>query len=462
MRSTDREESIPKDIFKAYDIRGKTDSSFSKELMREIGLAFGTLMQIQSCDQVCVGSDGRFTSPSYKSSLIEGLTATGVNVIDIGMVPTPVVYFATHFLNSGTGISVTASHNPPEYNGAKMVLAGHSVYGENIQKIRRRIVFQHYVDGHGSVREQSVLENYIETIVNDIEIERPLHVVLDCANGVGGVVAPQVLRSLGCKVTELYCDVDGSFPNHGADPTRPENLNDLIKTVQKSKADLGLALDGDADRMVAVSPDGQIIWPDRLMILFSREILKHQPNSKIVFDVKCTRALKSEIEKSGGEPIMWKTGHSLMKTKLAECGAAFGGEMSGHFFFADRWPGFDDGIYASARLCELLSKDDRSIRQVFDDLPEMIGTPEIRVKYSNAENLVENFKSKVDFLDAQMNYMDGVRVDFNHGFGLLRSSNTAPELVFRFESESADGLDQIIQSFKDELRVLDHGFHLPI
>ena len=221
MRSTDREESIPKDIFKAYDIRGKTDSSFSKELMREIGLAFGTLMQIQSCDQVCVGSDGRFTSPSYKSSLIEGLTATGVNVIDIGMVPTPVVYFATHFLNSGTGISVTASHNPPEYNGAKMVLAGHSVYGENIQKIRRRIVFQHYVDGHGSVREQSVLENYIETIVNDIEIERPLHVVLDCANGVGGVVAPQVLRSLGCKVTELYCDVDGSFPNHGADPTRP-------------------------------------------------------------------------------------------------------------------------------------------------------------------------------------------------------------------------------------------------
>ncbi len=458
----DRETLIPQDVFKMYDIRGIFAESLNEELMREIGLAFGTVMQIKNCNEICVASDARLSSPALRSALIDGLLSTGVDVIDIGMVPTPVLYFATHHFGTGTGMIVTASHNPGEYNGVKMMLAGHSLFGANIQKLRQRIVMQHYVEGRGRLREMSIVDDYVESIAEDIHLARPLRVVIDCANGIGGSVAPKLLRRIGCEVTELYCEVDGTFPNHEADPTRMENLQDLIKAVQDEGADLGFAVDGDADRMVAVGPDGQVIMPDRLMILFAKDILSRDPNSReIVFDVKCTRALSNEIVKAGGTPTMWKTGHSLMKSKLAECGAIFGGEMSGHFFFADRWPGFDDGIYAAARLCELLAGDSRPVGEIFSTLPQMFSTPEIRVNYFDPENLVESFKTQVDCLDGQMNYMDGVRIDFDHGFGLLRASNTAPEVVFRFESDSDDGLNEIIQTFRDELSALNCGFYPP-
>ncbi len=456
-----RESMIPADIFKMYDIRGIVDDSLTPELMRDIGLAFGTVMQIKDCSEVCVGSDGRLSSPALKAALIEGVLATGANVIDIGMAPSPLVYFAAHHFRTGTGLVVTASHNPGEYNGVKMLLAGHSLFGSNIQKLRQRIVSQHYLSGNGRVKEKSVRASYCDAVASDIQIARPLKVVIDCANGVGGAIAPELLRRLGCEVTGLYCDVDGRFPNHEADPTRQENLRDLIQAVRTADAELGLALDGDADRMIAVAPDGRIIWPDQLMILFARDILSRNPDSKeIVFDVKCTRALDSEIVEAGGKPIMWKTGHSLMKSKLAECGAVFGGEMSGHFFFADRWPGFDDGMYAAARLCELVAGGARPAQDIFDDLPQMVSTPEIRMNCSDPEHLVETFKTKVDFIDGRMSYLDGVRVDFDHGFGLIRASNTASEVVLRFESESSDGLLRIMQSFDAEFDALNSEIQL--
>ena len=441
--------SISDDIFKMYDIRGIAHNTLRSQDMHAIGQAFGTVALLQNVSETVVACDSRESSPEFKKSLIDGLRSTGCSVIDVGVVATPLMYFATHLLKTGTGLMVTASHNPPEYNGVKMVLDGHSLYGDAIQQLKERIIRNDFSTGNGGLSETSVVDQYCDTITSDVKTARPLRVVVDCANGIGGLVAPRVLREIGCEVVELFCDVDNSFPNHPADPTVAENLSNLIDKVGEVQADLGLAVDGDADRMVAVAPSGDIIWPDRLMILFAQQILEHSQRRDVVFDVKCTRSLPLAIEESGGNPIMWKTGHSLMKAKMRECDAVFGGEMSGHYFFNDRWPGFDDGIYAGARLCELVADSSKSAQELFDSLPNTFSTPEIRLHQDDPAELVEAFKNNVTFDDANVNNLDGVRADFDDGFGLLRGSNTAPEIVMRFESDSEEGLERIEQLFRD-------------
>lgn len=416
--------------------------------MHAIGRAFGTAALLGRCRKTVVGCDHRDSSPQFKASLIEGIRSTGCDVIDVGTVATPLLYFATHELRTGTGLMVTASHNPPEYNGVKMLLNDQSLYGADIQSLKERIIADDCLSGQGALSTDCVVDRYCDSIGGDIVLKRPLRVVIDCANGIGGEFAPRVLRRVGCEVIELFCDVDNSFPNHPADPTVAENLLMLIEKVREVNADVGLAVDGDADRMVAVSPSGQIIWPDRLMILFAQDILSRHPNCKVVFDVKCTRSLPKAIEFSGGEPVMWKTGHSLMKSKMRECGAVFGGEMSGHFFFSDRWPGFDDGIYAGARLCELIAGSDGAAQGLFDSLPILCSTPEIRIHEVNPHELVEAFRRHVRINDAAVSYLDGIRADFDDGFGLLRGSNTAPEIVMRFEADSKEGLARIEHLFR--------------
>ncbi len=447
---------IADDIFKMYDIRGIAYESLRTQDMYDIGRSFGTVSLLESVGQVVVACDSRESSPEFKDALIQGVCSTGCSVMDVGTVPTPLMYFAAHSLETASGLMVTASHNPPQYNGIKMLLAGQSLYGKRIQQLKERIRAGDYAVGQGGTSAESVVDRYCEAIRSDIELKRPLRVVLDCANGIGGAIAPRVLREIGCEVIELFCDVDNTFPNHPADPTVADNLRQLIEKVIESRADVGLALDGDADRMVAVSPSGEIIWPDRLMILFSQSILDRSPGEKIVFDVKCTRSLPEAIQSSGGQPIMWKTGHSLMKAKMKECDAVFGGEMSGHFFFADRWPGFDDGIYAGARLCELLSGSELSPQQLFDALPELFSTPEIRIHADEPHRLVELFSRHVELGEASVNTLDGVRADYEDGFGLIRGSNTAPEIVMRFEADSERSLQRIEKVFREGIETVKH------
>ena len=417
--------------------------------MHAIGRAFGTVSLLNERHQTVVACDSRESSPQFKESLIEGIRSTGCGVIDVGTVATPLMYFATHQLQTGTGLMVTASHNPPEYNGVKMMLNGESLYGDDIQDLKKRIMTNDFLTGRGGLSTEFVVDQYCESIGSDIVLKQPLRVVIDCANGIGGEFAPRVLRQISCDVVELFCDVDNSFPNHPADPTVEENLRMLIDKVREVNADVGLAVDGDADRMVAVTPSGEVIWPDRLMILFAQHILRDHPGRKVVFDVKCTRSLPKAIESSGGEPVMWKTGHSLMKAKMRECNAVFGGEMSGHFFFNDRWPGFDDGIYAGARLCELIADREGSVQELFDSLPNQFNTPEIRMQEDGPMEIVESFKQHVEIKDATVSYLDGVRADFDDGFGLIRGSNTAPEIVMRFEADTKESLKRIEKIFRD-------------
>ena len=441
--------SIADDIFKMYDIRGIAHDSLRSQDMHAIGRAFGTVSLLNERHHTVVACDSRESSPQFKESLIEGIRSTGCGVIDVGTVATPLMYFATHQLQTGTGLMVTASHNPPEYNGVKMMLNGESLYGDDIQDLKKRIMTNDFLTGQGGLSTEFVVDQYCESIGSDIVLKQPLRVVIDCANGIGGEFAPRVLRQIGCDVVELFCDVDNSFPNHPADPTVEENLRMLIDKVREVNADVGLAVDGDADRMVAVTPSGEVIWPDRLMILFAQHILRDHPGRKVVFDVKCTRSLPKAIESSGGEPVMWKTGHSLMKAKMRECNAVFGGEMSGHFFFNDRWPGFDDGIYAGARLCELIADREGSVQELFDSLPNQFNTPEIRMQEDRPMEIVESFKQHVEIKDATVSYLDGVRADFDDGFGLIRGSNTAPEIVMRFEADTKESLKRIEKIFRD-------------
>ncbi|MDE0310583.1 MAG: phosphomannomutase/phosphoglucomutase [Acidiferrobacterales bacterium] len=439
--------SIADEIFKMYDIRGVAHETLRSQDMYAIGRAFGSVSLLNGTQQIVIACDSRESSPQFKSSIIDGVRSTGCDVIDIGTVATPVLYFATCLFKTGTGLMVTASHNPPEYNGVKMVLNGRSLHGDEIQNLKQRIGNSDFAAGHGGLSTERVFDQYCARIGSDVRLNRPLRIVVDCANGIGGAFAPRVLRQIGCDVIELFCDVDSTFPNHPADPTVAENLTDLIDKVQEMKADAGLALDADGDRMVAIAPSGEIIWPDRLMILFSQHILGKNPGRKVVFDVKCTRSLPLAIESSGGEAIMWKTGHSLMKAKMRECDAVFGGELSGHFFFSDRWPGFDDGIYAAARLCEILAEDARSPQEVFADLPAGISSPEIRLHEEDPPRLVELFRQQVSFDNAAVSHLDGIRADFEDGFGLLRASNTASEVSLRFEADSSEGLVRIERMF---------------
>ncbi|MGI9318841.1 MAG: phosphomannomutase/phosphoglucomutase [bacterium] len=454
---------FPHEIFKAYDIRGIVDRTLTRELVAQIGRALGSEAIAQGVDTVVIGRDGRLSGPSLSAALAEGFLATGCNVIDIGQVPTPALYFATKEFQTGTGVQVTGSHNPPEYNGLKMMINGTTLSGELIQNIKQRVIDQDFVEGKGELEQRQILDDYCDRIVSDVSLKRPLKVVVDCGNGVGGCVAPQLFRRIGCEVTELFCEVDGTFPNHHPDPSQLENLQDLIEEVKNTSSDFGMAFDGDADRLGVVSNDGSVIWADRQMLLFSRSVLEQNPGAEIIFDVKCSQTLPADIESHGGRATMWKTGHSFIKSKLKETGAALAGEMSGHIFFNDRWGGFDDGLYAGARLCELLSASSESPQQVFNSLPDTVNTPELRLEMDEGEHykLMEELNQNADFDEGNVSKIDGLRVDFEDGFGLIRPSNTTPTLIMRFESHSEEGLQRIQDQFKKLLLQTRDALALP-
>ncbi|MFQ5934965.1 MAG: phosphomannomutase/phosphoglucomutase [Acidiferrobacterales bacterium] len=436
---------LPAEIFKAYDIRGIVGKTLTPVIVERIGHALGSDACARDQRAVAVGRDGRLSGPELVGALSRGLARAGCDVIDIGMVPTPVLYFATHHLGTQSGVSVTGSHNPPEYNGLKMVLAGQTLAADAIQALRQRILGNNLVHGNGKISNADVREAYFTRVTGDIRLARPMNVIVDCGNGVAGSIAPELLRRLGCEVEELYCDVDGRFPNHHPDPGQPENLSDLIAAVKRRPVDIGIAFDGDGDRLGVVSPDGNIIWPDRQMILFSRDVLSRHAGAEILYDVKSSRTLETAIREAGGKPTIWKTGHSLIKAKLRETGALLAGEMSGHVFFKERWYGFDDAIYAAARLLELLSGDECSPAEIFAALPDTVNTPELHLKMVEGEHhaFIKELVEHAQFPDAKVTTIDGLRVDFADGFGLVRASNTQPVLVFRFEADSAAALQRI-------------------
>lgn len=452
--------SIAPSIFKAYDIRGVVGKTLNAEVARQIGLAFGTAVRAKGELAVVVGRDGRLSGPELSAALSEGLQATGCHVIDLGVVATPLVYFATHILEARSGIMVTGSHNPPDYNGFKMVLSGEAIYGDAIQSLYRTIDAQKFVSGIGKSQHHNIRAAYLKRIITGVKLERGMKIAIDCGNGVAGAFAGELYRDLGCQVDELFCDVDGTFPNHHPDPAHPENLQDLIRHVRNSDAELGLAFDGDGDRLGVVTKDGQIIYPDRQLMLFAEDVLTRNPGAQILYDVKCTRHIAAWVKARGGVPTMWKTGHSLVKAKMRESGAPLGGEMSGHIFFKDRWYGFDDGLYAGARLLELMSRvADPSA--VLNALPQSTSTPELQLALSEGENfaLIEQMQQPAfvqqHFGDAeQVITIDGVRVEYADGFGLARSSNTTPVIVMRFEAETAAALGTIQAAFRRAITAL--------
>ncbi|MEP6587206.1 MAG: phosphomannomutase/phosphoglucomutase [Polaromonas sp.] len=433
-------------IFKAYDIRGIVPATVTEEVAEGIGKAFGSIALAQGETVVAVGRDGRLSGPALSAALIRGLTAVGIDVVDVGMVTTPMLYFAASTLAT-SGIQVTGSHNPRDHNGFKMVLAGRAIYGDDIQALRQVMESESWAapKKHGTVSLADVQSDYQERIVSDVELERPMKIVIDSGNGVAGASAPAVFRALGCEVIELFSEVDGNFPNHHPDPSKPENLQDLIKALQTSDAELGLAFDGDGDRLGLVTRDGQNIYPDRQMMLFARDVLSRVPGGTIVFDVKCSQRLAPEIEAAGGVPLMYKTGHSLIKAKMKEVNSPLGGEMSGHIFFKDRWYGFDDGTYAGARLLEIVSHSpDAGV--LLNSLPTSFSTPEINVPCAEGEQhtaVAALIKAAHFAAPAKITTIDGVRVDWPDGFGLIRASNTTPVLVLRFEGQTQEALDRI-------------------
>ncbi|AMP14173.1 phosphoglucomutase/phosphomannomutase, C-terminal domain protein [Collimonas pratensis] len=451
---------LSKSIFKAYDIRGVVGVTLDEGIARQIGRAFGVAARARGESVVIIGRDGRLSGPELSAALVTGLQNAGVSVIDLGVVATPMVYFATHVLGAQSGIMVTGSHNPPDYNGFKMVLAGEAIHGETIQQL-----YQAIANGgagatvaapNGSYRRHDIKDAYLQRIVSDVKLARPMKIVIDCGNGVAGAFAGELYRALGCEVEELFCEVDGTFPNHHPDPAHPENLQDVIRALQHSDAEIGLAFDGDGDRLGVVTKDGEIIYPDRQLMLFAADVLTRHPGREILYDVKCTRHLAPWITEHGGKPLMWKTGHSLVKAKMRETGAPLGGEMSGHVFFKDRWYGFDDGMYAGARLLELLSRESDP-SAVLNALPQSSSTPELQLKLEEGENfsLIEKLQGEAKFPGAEdIIKIDGLRVEYVDGFGLARSSNTTPVIVMRFEAESEQALARIQSEFK---RVILHA-----
>ncbi|OGB55918.1 MAG: phosphoglucomutase [Burkholderiales bacterium RIFOXYD2_FULL_59_8] len=432
-------------IFKAYDIRGVVPSTIDTSVAQALGRAFGTVALREGQTAVAVGRDGRLSGPDVSAALMRGLAEVGVEVIDIGLATTPMLYFAANTLAS-SGIQVTGSHNPKDYNGFKMVLAGRAIYGDEIQALRRMMETETWeLRMGGQIRSVDVLAAYQARIVGDIKLARPLKIVVDCGNGIAGASAPGILRAIGCEVTELFSEVDGNFPNHHPDPSKPENLRDLMAALKSGDAELGLAFDGDGDRLGIVTKEGNTIYPDRQMMLFARDVLQRAPGGTIVFDVKCSQRLAPVIAAAGGVPMMFKTGHSLIKAKMKEIDSPLGGEMSGHIFFKERWYGFDDGTYAGCRLLEILSQSpDANV--VLNALPSSFSTPELNVKCAEgqAQTLVTQLVSQVDFAaPATLNTIDGLRVDWPDGFGLIRASNTTPVLVLRFEGHTPEALARI-------------------
>jgi phosphomannomutase/phosphoglucomutase len=456
----------PKDaIFRAYDIRGIVGKSLTQEIVYDIGRALGTEVKAQGCRTIVLGRDGRKTSPGLADAIARGILSTGCEVLDIGMVPTPVLYFVAHHIEDRSGVMITGSHNPAEYNGIKMVIKGETLAEERIRNLKKCIDSQAYAAGEpGTIEKNGRFANeYIGTVSEDVHLGRPMKIVVDCGNGAAGEIAPILLRTIGCEVIELNCEVDGNFPNHHPDPSKPENLQELIMAVAHYQADLGLAFDGDGDRLGVIDSNGKIIWPDRQMMLYAKNVLAARPGAEIIFDVKCSRHLASQIEKRGGRPTLWKTGHALMKAKLQETGAALAGEMSGHIFFNDRWFGFDDALYTAARLIEMLSEDTRTSAEVFAELPDSINTPELNVTLMEGENfrLIEKLKQTAKFPGAEITTIDGIRADYPDGFGLVRASNTTPSLVIRFEADTPESLAKIQQQFSRLLKAEKPDLSLP-
>ena len=456
---------LDRSIFRAYDIRGIIGVNLDAGIAFKVGEAVGTILVEKGLRGIVVGYDGRLSSPDMADGLCEGLASTGIEVINIGQVPTPVVYFAANTGEFTSGISVTGSHNPPDYNGLKIVIDGHTLSGDAIMDIFTRIIDKKIIraDKPGAIRQQDIIPAYIARIAEDIHIEQPLKVVVDCGNGVPGSVAPLVLRAIGAEVEELYCEVDGNFPNHHPDPSDPENLLDLIDLVKHNGADIGLAFDGDGDRLGVVTASGEVIFADLLLMLFAEDVLSRNPGAAIIYDVKCTGALQSHILRNGGSPLMWKTGHSLIKSKMKETHAELAGEMSGHFFFSERWFGFDDGIYAAARLLEILAAAPEGIQAKFDELPKLVSTPELKAEVAEGEQhaFIARFVEQARFEGARISLIDGVRADWPDGWGLVRASNTTPVLVLRFEANDEAALSRIQAAFRMQLLALKPDLNLP-
>ncbi|WP_349811930.1 phosphomannomutase/phosphoglucomutase [Xanthomonas dyei] len=454
---------IATEMFRAYDIRGVVGKDLNPGVAAFIGQSIGSVMQAQGLRDVVVGRDGRLSGPELTNGLIEGLRRAGCNVTDIGLAPTPVVYFGAYELRAGSCVAVTGSHNPPDYNGFKIVIGGETLSGTAIAELHQRINEGrlHTAATPGELEQRDISDAYIQRIADDVQLDRPIKVVVDACNGAAGEIAPRLLEAIGAEVVPLYCDIDGTFPNHHPDPSEPHNLDDLVKMVQRFDADIGVAFDGDADRLGVVTKEGKVVFPDRLLMLFAADVLQRNPGALVIYDVKCTGKLSDYVLRNGGSPLMWKTGHSLIKSKMRETDAELAGEMSGHFFFKERWYGFDDGIYAAARLLEILAQREQTPSEVLDALPESVSTPEIKVPVEgDAHALVARFVERAQagdespFESARLSTIDGLRADFADGWGLVRASNTTPILVLRFEADSEAALERIRALFRSQLQAL--------
>ncbi len=457
---------MPTDIFRAYDIRGIIGKTLNVSIVYAIARAIGSEALHQNETSLIVARDGRLSSPQLHDALSQGLIDSGCDVVDIGMVSTPMLYFATHYLPPNTsGVMLTGSHNPSQYNGLKIVLKGNTLTTDAVQALRTRILNRQLTRGQGKLSQQDIHTAYLKRICDDIVLKRPLKIVIDCGNGTAGAIAPELFKRLGCEVIELYVEIDGNFPNHHPDPTKVENLQDLIATVKAQHADIGLAFDGDADRLGMVTEKGQIIWPDRQMMLFSRDILTRHPGSLIIFDVKCSNHLAEVIQEHGGIPLLWKTGHSLIKNKMQATQAILAGEMSGHIFFKERWYGFDDGLYTGARLLEILAHTHQTVSQLFDHFPNSIHTPEIQLPIDEGKKfaLVQELIAHANFDNAaKINTIDGLRVEFSDGWGLIRASNTSACLTLRFEADTGEALSRIQQQFCTLITQVSPGINLDV
>ena len=453
----------PKEIFKAYDIRGIVGKSLTADIVESIGHAIGSEAAARGQHSIAIGRDGRLSGVEFAAALARGIQKSGINVIDVGRVATPMVYFAAFQLNTNCAVMITGSHNPPDYNGLKMVLAGETLSGDTIQSLRTRIEENNLTHGAGTYSQQDINADYLAKIVSHIKLARPMKITVDCGNGVAGDFAANLYRQLGCEVTELFCEVDGTFPNHHPDPSDPVNLQDLIKALAGNDSELGLAFDGDGDRLGVVTKEGKIIYPDRQLMLFAADVLSRNQGAEIIFDVKSTRNLFSWIREHGGKPTLWKTGHSLVKAKMKETGALLAGEMSGHVFFKERWYGFDDGLYSGARLLEILSRfDDPSA--TLNSLPDAVSTPELHIQLSEGENhaLIARLGKEAKFTDQkEIITIDGMRVEYADGFGLMRASNTTPVIVLRFEADDELALKRIQDDFRRVLLKANAGLNLP-
>ena len=454
---------IPKEIFKAYDIRGIVGKTLTPEIVEAIGQAIGSEAFARKQTAICIGRDGRLSGPELSQALARGIQKAGIDVIDLGMVATPMTYFAAYELGTHSAVMVTGSHNPPDYNGLKMVLGGETLSGETIQQLRLRLEEKNLTSGAGDYRTHDIAEAYLSRIAGDIRLARPMKIIVDCGNGVPGAFAPELYRRLGCTVEEMFCEVDGTFPNHHPDPSVPHNLEDLIARLKTSDAELGFAFDGDGDRLGVVTKDGSIIFPDRQLMLFADDVLSRNPGAEVIFDVKSTRNLFDWIRARGGKPTLWKTGHSFIKAKMKETGALLAGEMSGHIFFKERWYGFDDGLYAGARMLEYLSKQ-ADPNATLKSLPDTINTPELQIKMKEGEHyaLMEKLQKTAKFPDAeQVITLDGLRVEYAEGFGLARPSNTTPVIVLRFEADNEIALKRIQEDFRRVIKEQAPTLELP-